>query len=336
MQHTSLDIYSWHEKIKTLKILVIGDLMLDCYINGSVNRISPEAPVPVLLANDDSARLGGAANVAVNCAKMGANVTIAGVVGQDEAGQRMMKLLQDADINTDLVLIDSQRPTTTKTRISSRHQQLLRIDKESEASLNTALEHRFIDVCMKYIQIEKPDAVIFEDYDKGVLNAHIIEKISSHCNVLGCVVTVDPKKKNFLHYKNVDIFKPNLSEIRTILNKDQVFDTLEDELDYYQNDLSKLISHQNIIITLSENGVYYNNNSSKGVIPAKRRTIADVSGAGDTVIAVATIIYTITKDIELSAICSNIAGGLVCEYPGVVPVDYSILLQEITNHLSIN
>lgn len=284
MQYPSSEIRLWPERIKSLKILVIGDLMLDKYISGQVQRISPEAPVPILNTEKEESRLGGAANVALNCKSLGAQVYIAGFIGDDMDGHRISELLFEHNIHAELVLKDTSRCTTCKTRISSKNQQLLRIDNESTHFLSIELEHLFIDKLLRFIQIEKPDIVIFEDYDKGCLNANVIEKTLNHCKHLGCVIAVDPKKKHFFEYKDVDIFKPNLSEVRTALPSLQIHDTLLHEIDFYQAELKQRISPKNLLVTLSENGVYIHSGETSTIFPAKKRKITDVSGAGDTVV----------------------------------------------------
>jgi len=313
------------DRMDQLHVVVIGDVMLDCYWLGDVERISPEAPVPVVALKKRESRLGGAANVALNCKMLGAKVTIASVVGNDEEGKLLESLLQQAGIGTDLVQKSSMRVTTTKTRIMGRHQQMMRLDAEVCEDLYTEEEHPFIDAVLKYLQIQKPDVVILEDYNKGVLKENVIHRVAAHCKELGIVTTIDPKQKNFLAYKDVTLFKPNLKEVREGLHL-HVNPTLPD-LDKVHEVLKKSLNHQITFITLSEHGVYYHNNSS-AIIPSHLRNIADVSGAGDTVIATASMVYAITKDACLMAEISNIAGGLVCEEVGVVPINKQLLLEE--------
>jgi rfaE bifunctional protein kinase chain/domain len=314
------------EDIANLKVLVVGDVMLDNYIWGHVDRMSPEAPVPIVVQDRRDCRLGGAANVAVNCATLGAEVMLASVIGGDIEGENLLKMARHKRMGTDLLLVSQVRPTTTKLRIMSRNTQMLRIDTESTEDLSTEDEHRFIDSVLRYIQIEKPDVVILEDYNKGVLKENVIHRIIAHCNELGCVTAVDPKLKNFLAYKGVTIFKPNLKEVREGLKIALEGDDIE-RLDAVHNKLKEELNNEITFITLSEKGVYYNNSRSQ-IIPSHLRNIADVSGAGDTVIATASLIYAVTKDAQLMAEISNIAGGLVCEEVGVVPVAAEHLKEE--------
>jgi rfaE bifunctional protein kinase chain/domain len=314
-----------------LHVVVVGDVMLDNYWWGDVERISPEAPVPIVALRKRESRLGGAANVALNCKALGAKVTLASVVGDDRDGALLMQLSKEAGINTDLLLFSNSRATTTKTRVICRNQQMLRLDDEVVDDLFTDEEHPFIDRVLRFLQIEKPDVVIFEDYNKGVLKENVIHRVIDHCVQLGIVTAVDPKKKNFLAYRGVTIFKPNLKEVREALNL-SVEQVDERELNEVHQHLKSSLAHQITFITLSEKGVFYNN-GAHAIIPAHLRNIADVSGAGDTVIATASLVYALTRDPQVMAEVSNIAGGLVCEQVGVVPIDKQLLMKESTDLL---
>lgn len=316
-----------------LHVVVVGDVMLDNYWWGEVERISPEAPVPVVMLKKRESRMGGAANVALNCSALGAKVTLASVVGNDHEGHILKDMAEREGIDTSLLMLSSDRITTTKTRVMSRSQHMLRMDDEMREELGVKDEHPFIDKLLKFLQIQKPDVVIFEDYNKGVLKENIIERTIAHCKELGIVVAVDPKKSNFLAYKGVTIFKPNLKEVREGLNI-PLHTINKASMDRVHKELQNKLHHHITFVTLSEKGVYYGNNSSE-LIPSHIRTIADVSGAGDTVIATAAIIYTLTKDPALMANISNIAGGLVCEEVGVVPINKKRLLEEAIKLLEV-
>lgn len=305
----------------------MGDVMLDNYWWGDVERISPEAPVPVVTLRKREARLGGAANVALNCKALGARVTLASIVGDDKEGATLIQLATDAEIDTDLVVLSQQRPTTSKTRVICRNQQMLRLDEETDEYLHLEEEHPFIDKVLRFLQIEKPQVVIFEDYNKGLLKENVIRRIADHCREIGIITSVDPKKKNFLSYKGVTIFKPNLKEVREGLNL-PIEQVSPEELDEVSTVLKEALQHEVTFITLSEKGVFYNTGADSSVIPSHIRNIADVSGAGDTVIATASMVYALTRDARLMAEISNIAGGLVCEQVGVVPIDKVLLREE--------
>ncbi len=309
-----------------LNVVVVGDVMLDNYWWGDVERVSPEAPVPVVAIKKRESRLGGAANVALNCKALGATVTLASVVGDDADGKILTQLVKDAGISTELLQYSKQRPTTTKTRVISRNQQMMRLDDEISEDLYTEEEHPFIDIVLKYLQRVKPDVLIFEDYNKGVLKENVIQRITAHCREIGITVAVDPKNRNFLAYRDVTIFKPNLKEVREGLLI-QV-DANDKDLKAVHQRLHSALQHEVTFITLSERGVFYSNEAGAAIIPSHIRNISDVSGAGDTVIATASLVYTITKDAALMAEISNIAGGLVCEEVGVVPIDKKLLQAE--------
>lgn len=314
------------KNIARLHVVVVGDVMLDNYWWGDVERISPEAPVPVVRLKKRESRMGGAANVAMNCHALGAKVTLASVVGNDHEGHHLQDMAEHAGIDTTLLMLSSDRITTTKTRIMSRSQHMLRMDDEMSEELGTKDEHPFIDKLLKYLQLHKPDVLIFEDYNKGVLKENIIERTIAHCKELGIVIAVDPKKSNFLAYKGVTIFKPNLKEVREGLNIPLSL-VSKVNLDKVHKELRTILHHDITFITLSEKGVYYGNSTSE-LLPSHLRTIADVSGAGDTVIATAAIVYTLTKDPAMMANIANIAGGLVCEEIGVVPINKKRLHDE--------
>jgi rfaE bifunctional protein kinase chain/domain len=310
-----------------LHVFVIGDVMLDNYWLGDVHRISPEAPVPIFTISKKEKRLGGAANVALNCKAMGAKVSMLTVIGNDDDGKTIEKLLKEEDIEVNQVIKSKDRITTSKTRVMCKNQQMIRLDEETLEELNTKDEHHFIDICMRAIQIEVPDVVIFEDYNKGVLKKNVIEKLIAHCKTVGIITTVDPKNANFFAYKGVTIFKPNLKEAKEALYIDLPIIT-KATLKKVHKKLHDQLEHDVTLITLSEHGVFSQKNNTQHLIPAHVRNIADVSGAGDTVIAIASMTYAISKDEKLSAQLANLAGGLVCEEVGVVAINKQKLFKE--------
>lgn len=333
--YSSRQIKSLFKKIEHLKIFIVGDAMLDNYWHGRIERISPEAPVPILDLKEKDSRPGGSANVALNCKSLGAQVFLLSTIGKDSNGKLLIDLLKTQEINTEYIIQSSNRITTTKTRLIAKNQQTLRIDDEQTDDLNIKDEHHFIDVCLRAIQIEKPDILIFEDYNKGLLSANCIERIITHCQHVGVMTAVDPKFKNFFSYKGVDLFKPNLKEIKEALNINHL-DINTKELKKIHQVLNQKVNNSISFITLSEHGVFIQQNQQAYLKPAHKRTIIDVSGAGDTVISVASILYFLTKDIELSASVANIAGGIVCEQVGVIPIDTSKLLTESCEILASN
>jgi len=309
--------------------------MLDNYWWGEVDRISPEAPVPIVALQKRESRLGGAANVALNCRALGAKVSLCTVIGEDAEGDMLLRLAKDNGIHMQATMRSTHRATTPKTRVIARHQQMLRLDDEHAEELTVEEEHPFIDLVLRFLQREKPQVLIFEDYNKGVLKENVINRITEHCREIGIITAVDPKKKNFLSYRDVDIFKPNLKEVREGLNVH--VDITPNGLSEVHRLLHKALGHRVTFITLSEHGVFAQEEGAEGfIIPSHLRNIADVSGAGDTVIATAAMVYALTRDARQMAEISNIAGGLVCEEVGVVPINKERLLTECDQLMGVH
>ncbi|MFT4060861.1 MAG: bifunctional ADP-heptose synthase [Edaphocola sp.] len=317
-----------YKTFAALHVVVLGDVMLDNYFYGDAERISPEAPVPIVNIQRTESRLGGAANVALNCSRLGAKVSIASVVGNDDDANTLLQLLENEGIETQLVLRSNDRITTTKTRIISKKQQMMRLDREVDTELATRDEHAFIDATLRYLQIHKPQVLIFEDYNKGVLKQNVIEKVIGHCKAVGIITAVDPKFNNFFSYKEVDIFKPNLKEVEDALQLTNLQPQLP-QLDEVHRQLRELLGHKISFITLSEHGVYYHADSQRNILPSHVRNVADVSGAGDTVIAVASMVYALTGNVAQMAAWANVAAGIVCGQVGVVPVAPASLRQAV-------
>ncbi len=312
---------------QNIKVAVLGDVMLDTYWWGHVERISPEAPVPVVSLDKKELRIGGAGNVALNLAALGAQTFVISVIGNDEEGKQLKALFEQNKVDTSNIISSEERITTNKMRIVSRNQQMMRLDAEITTDINAQLQQQLLNGIKKYFQTNKPDVLIFEDYNKGVLTENIIHEVIALCKEYKVITTVDPKRKNFFAYKGVDIFKPNLKEVKEGLNL-LIDDVNEHSLQNIHVQLNQLLQHQISLITLSEKGVYYQSTSRTNIIPTHIRNIADVSGAGDTVIAVASLVYADKKDIELAAQIANIAGGLVCEEVGTSPINKEKLLNE--------
>ncbi len=321
------DFKNLFKSFSSLQVGVIGDVMLDTYMWGNVDRISPEAPVPIVSLQKREYRIGGAANVALNCRSLGAKVSILSTVGNDEDSLHLEKLLKENEISTKFLIKSNDRVTTNKIRIISRNQQMMRLDKEITNDLNKKDEAVLLEKVQLFISTIKPDVIIFEDYNKGVLTQKNISQIIKICNKSGILTAVDPKRKNFFAFKNADIFKPNLKEVKEGLN--MLFDEINPPiLKKIHKQLSELLNHKISFITLSEKGVYYQQENDAQIISSHIRSIADVSGAGDTVIAVASMVYAVTKDLHLMAEVANIAGGLVCEEVGTVAINKERLLKE--------
>jgi len=321
------DFQALFKKFQQIKVGVVGDVMLDTYMWGSVERISPEAPVPIVSLQKKELRIGGAGNVALNLQSLGAKAYVISVTGDDDESQKLNALFAENKINKNYSTISARRITTNKTRVICRNQQMMRLDAEITTDLSNEEEQNLLDRFKSFIAKEKPLIVIFQDYNKGVLTRAVIRQGISICQQAGVLIAVDPKRKNFFEYEGVDLFKPNLKEVKEALNL--LFTNADHS--FLQNihlQLQQLLHHKVSFITLSDKGVYYEGNGQSGVIPSHLRNIADVSGAGDTVIAVAALVYAATQNIFLMAEIANIAGGMVCEEVGTAAVDGRKLLHE--------
>lgn len=321
------------DKFNGLRILVIGDVMLDAYVMGKVNRISPEAPVPIVSLENEDARIGGAGNVALNLLALGANPIICGVIGEDTSGDKLLNLFEKNGISTDGLVKSMARKTTVKTRVISNNQQLLRIDSESTFPLLESEEIKLNNTIQNIIN-QGVDGIIFEDYNKGVLTDSVIQNTIKIAKEKDIPTAVDPKKENFLSYKGVSLFKPNLKELKEGLNLNFDFNSNKELFEKGIEVLEEKLQNEISFITLSEFGVFIKNQTEKYYVPAHMRSISDVSGAGDTVIAVATLCLISGASTKQIAQISNLAGGLVCEKSGVVSISKNDLLKEVSELLS--
>lgn len=319
-------------QFENIPVLVIGDVMIDAYLFGNVERISPEAPVPIVAVNKKENRLGGAANVALNLVALGAKPILCSVIGNDLEGNDLLNLLHENNIDASGIVKSNDRITTTKTRVISQNHQMIRIDNEDAANLNHAQTSLLIDKIKDLLP--KAKIVIFEDYDKGVITEKLIDEITKAANELGIPTVVDPKKRNFSFYKNVTLFKPNLKELREGTKHDFSLQNKE-EFEQICNNLIAKMNIKYLFVTLSENGVMITNGTDFTYIPAHIRKIADVSGAGDTVISVASLCLALNIPINQIATISNLAGGLVCEEVGVIPINRIKLAEEL-NEIGIS
>ena len=317
------------DKFNGLRILVIGDVMLDAYVMGKVNRISPEAPVPIVSLENEDARIGGAGNVALNLLALGAKPIICGVIGEDFSGDKLLNLFEKNGISTDGLVKSMVRKTTVKTRVISNKQQLLRIDSESTFPLLESEKIKLNNTIQNIIN-QGVDGIIFEDYNKGVLTDSVIQNTIKIAKEKDIPTAVDPKKENFLSYKGVSLFKPNLKELKEGLNLNFDFNSNKDLFEKGIEVLEEKLQNEISFVTLSENGVFIKNQTEKYYVPAHMRSISDVSGAGDTVIAVATLCLISGASTKQIAEISNLAGGLVCEKSGVVSISKNVLLKEVS------
>jgi rfaE bifunctional protein kinase chain/domain len=316
------------QSFNDLRVLIIGDVMVDSYIWGAVDRISPEAPVPIVNVIKRDFRLGGAANVALNIHSLGAKPVLCALIGEDENGKKLLQRLQEKNLSAEGIVASPYRPTTVKTRLIASHQHVVRVDDESDKVVNSEEEALILNRIEKLLP--QCDVVIFEDYDKGVLNASIIEKTVALATKQNIPTVVDPKKRNFLQYKGVTLFKPNLKELREGL-KIEVESGNQAQVEKGVALLMEKLNTRGVMVTLSEHGVYIDLNGERVKLPAHMREIADVSGAGDTVVSIAALCVALKLSPGVIAALSNLGGGLVCQYVGVVPIDKQELQDEAVN-----
>jgi rfaE bifunctional protein kinase chain/domain len=328
------------EAFNKLKVLIIGDVMIDSYLWGKVERISPEAPVPIVAVNKRENRPGGAANVAINVQALGAEAILCSVIGNDGRSHEFFDLLKQLNLSSEGIIKSENRITTVKFRIIGNNSQMLRVDEEMSHDLNKKETESLTNKIIETIEKKKIDVIIFEDYNKGVITEGLIRDVITFANKKNIPVAVDPKKKNFNAFKNVTLFKPNMKELREGLKAD-LSNINKEELNSTIKDFQQKQNIQNILITLSEAGIFIRHQRNEKpdeycchLIPAHIRNIADVSGAGDTVISVASLCLALQLEPEVLASIANLAGGLVCEHLGAVPINKDLLLRETIKLLS--
>ena len=319
-----IDIF---EKFTQLNVVIVGDVMIDRYLHGKVNRISPEAPVPVVELQRTEDRLGGAANVALNIKAMGATPYLFSAIGSDTEGSQFLQIMDNNNLSTRGLLQIEDRPTTVKTRIMAGTQQMLRVDSEVTSDLSAYNQQIFMQRLQAFLREIKADVLIFQDYNKGVLSLEMIQNVMTEAQKRQIPTTVDPKHKHFLDYQHATLFKPNLKEIREAVD----FEVKPDlkSLERAANFLRSKLGNRLTMITLSEKGLFLSSDiEGSQIYPIQPRQIADVSGAGDTVISVASLCLAAGTDERTLALLSNLAGSQVCELAGVVPVNKKQLERE--------
>lgn len=316
------------DKFSHKKVLVIGDVMIDAYLRGRVERISPEAPVPIIHLKKTEERLGGAANVALNIQALGAEAILCSVIGKDNNSDKFIELMHANQLSTEGIVQTLDRRTTVKTRVIGNNQHLLRIDDEEVSALTTNQEDQFLASVKRNVD-KGIDAIILEDYNKGLLTKRVIREVIEMANAKQIVIAVDPKKENFFEYKNVTLFKPNLKELKEGLNVEFDIKTNKKAFEDSILKMEEKLNNQMSFVTLSEHGVFIKEGNSTSYLAAHVRDISDVSGAGDTVISVATLCLSIGLPAVKIAAIANLAGGMVCEQSGVVPIDRTELMIEV-------
>ena len=314
------------------RIAVVGDLMIDRYYWGAVHRVSPEAPVPVVEIDSESVRLGGAANVANNIASLGAIPLMVGLVGNDHEGETLIEMVKDLGFDQRGIVVDGSRPTTIKTRVIAQGQHVVRIDNESKAECPEHLISHLVDA-VRY-NIHSIDAIIIEDYNKGVVTTELIHQLIAVAGKYGKIVSVDPKFNNFLEYKNVTLFKPNRRETEEVLGGRL---KTVDEVTAAGKRLLEILQAENVLLTRGEEGMsLFQSNGEMMHIPSVAKNVQDVSGAGDTVISTLTLALSAHANIQEACVLANSAGGVVVGSIGIVPIKPDELLQAVLEPVPAN
>jgi D-glycero-beta-D-manno-heptose-7-phosphate kinase len=318
---TDSRLHTLIENLSGKRVAVVGDLMLDRYYWGSVTRISPEAPVPVVEVDSESTRLGGAANVANNIASLGGTPLMIGVVGDDEAGKSLRSIIAESKLPGEGLLVDLSRPTTVKTRVIADHQHVVRVDREVKQDISEEMQQKVLDVLQR--NVKSLDAIVIEDYNKGVVVKNLIHEIVDFAKRNNLIVTVDPKFNNFFEYKRVTVFKPNRKETEEALGV-----RLHDQksVDEAAGTLLAKLEAENVLLTLGERGMTLVERGGAAThVPTMARNVADVSGAGDTVISTLTMALAAGATVREASMLANFAGGIVCGEVGIVPIAVEVL-----------
>jgi len=301
-------------------ILVIGDIMLDHYLYGQINRISTEAPVPIVDIEEEEYRLGGAANVVLNLLGLGAKATLLSVIGEDEYGKKMLSTLKENNISTKHIFKLPNRITAVKTRIFDDDRQVVRYDRETDDDVTKEQEAELLIEIDALIRSGKFKAVILQDYNKGLLTKKIIKQVLLITTKLGIPVVVDPKEYNFFEYQQIDLFKPNLKELSDALSM-KIDPKNINSLRKAAEELKRRNRFDNLILTLGALGIFvYEKNGESYIVPSKPIKTADVSGAGDTVVSVATLGFVQHWPLLAISKLANLAAAKVCKKVGVCPI----------------
>lgn len=321
-------LYQAYHNNPAPNILVIGDLMLDHYIFGSANRLSPEAPVPIVNVNKETKIIGGAANVASNLIELGAKVQLAGLIGDDVPGEEIKALLAAKNIDISLILKDQSRITTVKTRIIAGTHQIVRIDNEDIHDILPDLETSFINLLSDHIA--HADLVILSDYNKGLLTHSLSLKIINLCNSLNKRVIVDPKGLDYSKYQGAFIIKPNRKELAEASKTERI--NTEEALIKAANVILNTTGASYLIVTLSEAGIAIISKNNCKVIPVVATEVYDVTGAGDTVIATLSYCLALGFTIEEASMVANYAASIVIKHIGSATTTTDEIITSLKNN----
>jgi rfaE bifunctional protein kinase chain/domain len=313
------------EDFRGKRIAVVGDLMLDRYFWGSVARISPEAPVPVVEIESESMRLGGAANVANNVKSLGADPILIGVIGNDNTGTLLHDLIVENAFTPIGLIVADDRPTTVKTRVIAHGQHVVRFDRETKTEISDTLQRKILDIVRQ--NVHSLDAIIIEDYNKGVVVKSLINELVDMAEKDKKIITADPKFDNFFEYRGATVFKPNSKELEAAMGAKLIDNDAVEEVG---KALMKRVKARNILLTRGEKGMtLFEETGTITHIPAKTRKVADVSGAGDTVISTITVALASGATVREATSLANYAGGVVCGEVGIVPIERDALVSAV-------
>lgn len=314
---------------RTVRIVVVGDLMLDVYLSGAVQRISPEAPVPVVHVQEERSALGGAANVTANVLRLGAACEVVGCVGIDPAGDQLRGAIESLDggqVHTRLVA-SPDRPTTTKTRVMARKQQVVRFDREQEDDVDEALAHRLLHATREAIL--QADALVLEDYNKGVLTREVIRGAIDAATEAGVPIVVDPKFRNIFEYAGATVFKPNALELTSALGM-----PIRPDEDEWLEQVRARFACEHLLVTLGEHGMVVRSEQESLRVPAIAREVYDVSGAGDTVTALLAVALAAGATVHEATVLANLAAAVEVSKPGVATVSPDELREIAARHFA--
>lgn len=311
-------------RASALRVLVIGDAMLDRYVEGSVRRISPEAPVPVVHVTRERVALGGAANVAAGVVALGAGCALVGAAGGDEAGDRLREALEAAGIGAGAIVDTPDRPTIQKTRILGGGQQMLRVDREEHGPLSDAAGRELIE--RAEAELERADVVVFQDYDKGTITPSLARRVIDAAMARDVPTVVDPKLRHFHEYRGATVFKPNRQELAAGLG---IEEGAIDGLDLPP--VLERLGVRNMLLTLGREGMVLVGRDVEGVerVPSLAREVFDVTGAGDTVLAVTAVALAAGASLVEAARLATVAAGLVVSRAGAVSITADELLEAL-------
>jgi D-glycero-beta-D-manno-heptose-7-phosphate kinase len=312
------------ERAHDARVLVVGDVMLDVYLRGSASRISPEAPVPVVRVDEEWQALGGAANVAANVVALGAACELVGCMGADRSGETLLSELGRSGIGASGLVVTQDRPTTVKTRILARHQQVARYDHEADADLADGVGSSVMERVRALL--ERTDVIVLEDYNKGLLTRTVIDGVMAAAREAGTPVVVDPKSRNFYDYRGATIFKPNQTELSAALRAPVRADSAS-----WLAEVREQLGCEHLLVTLGEDGMTLLTADGEHVqVPTVARSVYDVSGAGDTVTAVLAVALAAGADVVEAAILANHAAGIEVGKAGVATVSQEELIIALT------